>query len=181
HGLSGGAPLLVAQDHGTPLPGDVGAGRGGDRLRRLQPHVLPAVHPRLPGHAPALPRVSRGVPGPERDVLRGGVDPRPGLPAPDDLPRVVDAVRAAGLRQPVAGERARVADGLAAHHRELRAPAGGERRGLRLRPRGGGPSCLAWPTRTEGTRTAITRTSSITSRASPRRKRPPPSACGCSS
>ena len=28
-----------------------------DRLRRLQPDVLPAVHPRLHGHAAALPRV----------------------------------------------------------------------------------------------------------------------------
>ena len=35
---------------------------GGDRLRRLQPDVLPAVRPGLPGHAAALPRVSgRGV------------------------------------------------------------------------------------------------------------------------
>ena len=37
-------------------------------LRRLQPDLLPAVRPRLPGHAAALPRLPAGVPGAERDV-----------------------------------------------------------------------------------------------------------------
>ena len=32
---------------------------GADHLRRLQPDLLPAVHPRLPGHAAALPRPTR--------------------------------------------------------------------------------------------------------------------------
>ena len=37
-------------------------------LRRLQPDVLPAVRPRLPGDAPALPRVPARVPGAQRHV-----------------------------------------------------------------------------------------------------------------
>ena len=44
-------------------------------LRRLQPDVLPAVHPRLHGHAAALSRVPAGVSGAERDVDGRGVDP----------------------------------------------------------------------------------------------------------
>ena len=44
-------------------------------LRRLQPDVLPAVRPRLPGHAAAVLRVSARVPGAQRDVDGRGVDP----------------------------------------------------------------------------------------------------------
>ena len=57
-------------------------------LRRVQPDVLPAVHARLPGNAPALLRVSARVPGAERHVDGRRLDPgrrlRPaaGLPAP---------------------------------------------------------------------------------------------------
>ena len=35
-------------------------------LRRFQPHLLPAVPARLPGHAAPLPRLPAGVPGAER-------------------------------------------------------------------------------------------------------------------
>ena len=38
-------------------------------VHRLQPDVLPAVPARLPGHAAPLPRVSAGVPGPQRAVV----------------------------------------------------------------------------------------------------------------
>ena len=44
-------------------------------LRRLQPDVLSAVHSRLSGHAAALPRLSRGVPGAQRDVVGRRLDP----------------------------------------------------------------------------------------------------------
>ena len=65
----------------------------GDHLRRLQPDVLPAVHPRLPRHAAALSRVPAGVPGAERAVVGGRVDSRRRLPDSDGLPDVVAALR----------------------------------------------------------------------------------------
>ena len=43
---------------------------GAHRLRRLQRHVLPAVHPRLPRHAAPLPRVPARVPGAQRACRR---------------------------------------------------------------------------------------------------------------
>ena len=63
--------------------------RGAARLRRLQPDVLPAVHPRLPGHAAAVPHVSAGVPGAERPVVGGRLDPGRRLPAAADLPHLL--------------------------------------------------------------------------------------------
>ena len=45
------------------------------RVRRLQPDVLPAVHRRLPRHAAPLSRVPARVPGAERDVVGGRLDP----------------------------------------------------------------------------------------------------------
>src|SRR5574342_304860 len=49
----------------------MGAAGRVDHLHRVQPDVLPAVHSRLPVDAAALPRLSRRVPGAERDVDRG--------------------------------------------------------------------------------------------------------------
>ena len=72
-------------------------------LLRLQPDVLPAVHPRLPRHAAALSRLSAGVPGAQRDVLRRRVDPRRRLPAAAGLPDLVAAARQA--RRPTRGGR----------------------------------------------------------------------------
>ena len=54
----------------------LGQVRRADRVRRVQPDVLPAVPRRLPRDAAALPRVSARVPGVERDVLGRRVDPR---------------------------------------------------------------------------------------------------------
>ena len=60
---------------GRMYPELLGQALGPDRLHRLQPDVLPAVRPRLPGHAPALLRVPARVPGAERHVDGRGVDP----------------------------------------------------------------------------------------------------------
>ena len=60
---------------GRMYPELLGQALGPDRLRRLQPDVLPAVRARLPGHAPAVLRVPARVPGAERDVDGGRVDP----------------------------------------------------------------------------------------------------------
>ena len=49
---------------------DVGQDRGGHDLPRLQPDVLPAVHPRLSRDAAPLPHLSAGVSGAERACRR---------------------------------------------------------------------------------------------------------------
>ena len=95
-GYLGGLHFWWPKITGRLYPEMLGAGGGGDRLRRLQPDLLPAVHPRLPRHAAALPRVPGGVPGAERDVVGGRLDPRRRLPAADGLPRLVDALRRDG-------------------------------------------------------------------------------------
>ena len=66
---------------------------GADRVHRLQPDVLPAVHSRLPGHAAPLSRLSAGVPGAERAFDRGRLDSGGRLSAADDLFPVVAALR----------------------------------------------------------------------------------------
>ena len=60
-GVPGGHPLLVAQDERPDVPRAAGQALGADRLRRLQPDVLPAVRAGLPGDAAAVLRVSAGV------------------------------------------------------------------------------------------------------------------------
>ena len=92
-------------------------------LRRLQPDVLPAVHPRLPRHAAPLSRVSAGVPGAERAVVGGRVDPRRRLPDADGLSDVVAALRPARRLESVGRGRPRVDDDVAAADRELRGDA----------------------------------------------------------
>src|SRR5215212_7762401 len=62
HGLHGRHPLLVAEDHRADVSRMVGAPLSAARLRRLQPDLLPAVHPRLRRHAAPLSRLRAGVP-----------------------------------------------------------------------------------------------------------------------
>ena len=81
HGLLRRAALLVAEDDRPDVLGHLGQGRGAPRLRRLQPDVLPAVHPRLPRHAAPVSRVSAGVPGAQRAVVGRRVDAGGRLPA----------------------------------------------------------------------------------------------------
>ena len=70
--------LLVAEDDRQALLRAVREDLRGHRLRRLQPDVLPAVHPGLHGDAAALPPVSgdRRVAGAERAVHGRRVDSR---------------------------------------------------------------------------------------------------------
>ena len=57
-GVPGRDPFLVAEDDRPDVSGRLGEVRRADRLRRIQPDVLPAVHPGLSGHAAALSRLS---------------------------------------------------------------------------------------------------------------------------
>src|SRR5262249_32971789 len=174
---------LVAEDDRPHVPRVDRQGVRRSRLPRLQPHVLPAVHPRLSRHAAALPRVSRGVPGAERAVDGRRVHPRRRLPPSASLLLLVAAPRRDRDGQSVGGNGPRVADDVAAAHRELRAYARRHARALRLSaardaapgPREGGRRWLTPPPR-PCTSTSLTTSTTPTSSAMPR-----PSACGCSS
>ena len=83
------------------------------------------------GHAAALSRVSRRVPGAERAVVGGRVDPRRRLPDPHDLSHLVAASRAARAGEPVGRDRSRVADLVAAAAREF--PRHADRDAARVR------------------------------------------------
>ena len=135
------------------------------------------------GHAPPLPRVPRGVPGPERALDRRGHRARLRLPLPVVLPPLLALQGRAGGSEPVGGQGPRVDDHLAAAHRELPRDPGGDRGGLRLREGAeGGRRCLSSsPMRRPGRTTGTTRRSSTSSRTSSSRRRPPPSGCGSSS
>src|SRR5262249_7489207 len=58
-GLSGRHPLLVAKDFGPDVPGNLGQAGGADRLHRIQPDLLSAIHTGLPGDAAPLSRLPR--------------------------------------------------------------------------------------------------------------------------
>ena len=114
-------PLLVAEDHRPHVPRDAGARRGGDHLHRLQPDLLPAVHPRLPRHAAPLPRLSARVPGAERACRPPARrSSRVGYLLP--LFYLLWSLRygAERRRQSVGRHRPRVEDAVAAADRELR-------------------------------------------------------------
>ena len=84
------------------------------------------------GHAAALPRVPAGVPGAERAVDGGRVDPRRRLPAAADLPDLVAALRHGSRAEPVGRGRPGVDDDVAAADRQLRRDAGRDLGRLRL-------------------------------------------------
>ena len=73
--LPGRPALLVAEDHRPAVPGVPVAALGAAGVRRLQPDVLPAVHPRLPRHAAPLLVLPAGVPGAQRAVDGRRLDP----------------------------------------------------------------------------------------------------------
>ena len=131
---------VVAQDLRQDVQRLLGPGLGVDRLRRVQPHVLRAVHRRQPRHAPAvlgLPR--RGLYPLARD-LDARLVRADGRAVRGDLE--LDPVAAqgrAGAGQPVGRQLAGVAHRLAAAARELHPGCGGRRPvrlpRLGLRPR----------------------------------------------
>ena len=61
-------------------------------LHWLQPDLLPAVHPGLPGHAAPIPLLSAGVSGLAHHVVGRRHRAGPGLPDSDHLPDLVAEV-----------------------------------------------------------------------------------------
>src|SRR5262249_22753455 len=153
-----------------------GVGRAG--VHRLQPDVLPAVHPRVSRDAAALPRLPGGVSGAERAVHRRGIDPRRRLSPAPALLLLVAALRRGGIGQSVGRNGAGVADDIAAPDGELRAEPGGHGRPVRL------PAARATRAHAAGGGRWLTpphpSTSRTTSTTPSSNARPPPSGCGCS-
>src|SRR5438105_4348099 len=108
------------------------------RVRRLQPDVLPAVHPWVHGDAAALSRVSARVSGAERALYRRCVDPGIGLSTAHGLFDMVTEVRQDRWSESVGSGRARMADPVAASYGELPDHAGCHGRDLSLFERGEG-------------------------------------------
>ena len=106
----GGAALLVAEDDRPHVSGIAGEARRADRLRRIQPDILPAIHAGISGNAAPLSRLSAGIPSVERAVFRGRVHPGSRLPAAHDLSAVVAEVRQDRGPESLAGHRTRVGD-----------------------------------------------------------------------
>ena len=113
-GLYGRAALLVAEDHRKNVSGRLGQVRRPAGVRRIQPDLLPAVHPRLSRPAAPLSRLCAGVSGAERDVDRGRFDSRARLHDSADLLPLVAEVRTEGRQQSLGRERLGVGNYLAA-------------------------------------------------------------------
>ncbi len=132
-GVPLGHPLLVAEVDRADVSGKDLAAGGADHVHRLQSHFLPAVHSGHAGHAAALRSVSAGVPGAECLFDRGRDGSGRWLPAADSLPDLVAEVWRHCRRQPVAGDRAGVADAVTAADGELCRDSHYGSRSVRLR------------------------------------------------
>src|SRR5712691_7127998 len=106
--------------------------RGCCSLYRLQSDVLPAVHTRLPGDAPALSHLSAGVPGAQRIVHCGGVRSGARLFAADGLLDLVHALRQGRWAKSLACHRSGVEDGFTASNGEFPCHTGSNLGAIRL-------------------------------------------------
>ena len=93
--------------------------RGADDFHRVQPDVLPAIRAGLSGHAAALCRLSRGVPGAQRDVFGGRFDSGHGLRDSAHLSHLVHALRPGGGTESVGRQGPGMDKRLAAANREF--------------------------------------------------------------
>jgi cytochrome c oxidase subunit 1 len=132
-GFLGGSALLVAEDHRAPVLELLVEALGADRLRRLQPDVLPAVRHGLHGHAASLPKLSGRVADLARAVDRGATVLGVGYLLPLCYFLYSLKFGPEGGQQPVERRRSRVGDDVAAADTQLRGDAGRRPRGLRLR------------------------------------------------
>ncbi len=101
-------------------------------LRRLQLHLLPAVHHGLPGNAPPLRRVSSRVPGAACALHRRRFDSRHRIPAAGDLLRPLAQVRRPCPGQSMGRDRTRVEDAVSAAQAQFRRASDRDQRSLRL-------------------------------------------------
>src|SRR5712671_6247934 len=104
---------MVAEDDGEVVSGTAGQGRGDHSFSRLQPYVLPAIHPRVSGDAAALSRVSGRVPGAERAVDGRRVSVGGRVPAADGVPGVVFEIRKERGAESMEVDRAGMDDAIA--------------------------------------------------------------------
>ena len=91
-GYLGGMHFWWPKISGRMYPEALGQAGGADRVHRIQPDVLPAVHSWLPGHAAALLAVSAGVSGAECAFYRRGDHSGGWIPASDGVFPVVHAL-----------------------------------------------------------------------------------------
>ena len=96
HGLPRRHPLLVPENDRPSLPGTARALVRTHHFSWFQSHLLSPVHPRLHGHAPPLPRLSRGVPAPEYRLHFRPAVAWSRLLFPAGLPRLGGLLRASG-------------------------------------------------------------------------------------
>ena len=101
---------------GRMYPEALGKDFRGQHLPGLQPHLLPAVRPRLPGHAAPLPRLSGRVPGAQRSLHRRRLRPGGRLPDAADLLHLVAEVWTGRGGESVESHRPGVENALAAAH-----------------------------------------------------------------
>src|SRR5205823_10795009 len=122
--------------------GILGAGGCDPDLLRVQHDLLSAIHPRRARHAAPLSRVRARAPGLERAVVGRGLDPGGRLSFTAVLSRLVLILGTPRQPQSVAGDRARMADALAAPAAQFRRHSRGEARALQLRTGGTAAECL---------------------------------------
>ena len=123
HGISRRLALLVAQDDRPAVSRFPLEDFGDPDLRRLQSHVLSAVHPWLHGYAASLPCLSRGISAAEHPVICRRIHPRRRLPVAGLLPALVAEVGTRKRHQSLGSDGARMGDSVAAPHREFRGGA----------------------------------------------------------
>ena len=110
----GGIHYWFPKITGRHVPGDAGALGGAHSVHRLQPDLLPAIHPRLHGHAAALPRLPGGVPDAQCHLDAGHAAPRAWAISCRCLSRLVLVLRAHRGAESVARPGPGMADLLAA-------------------------------------------------------------------
>ena len=119
-GLFRSAAFLVAQDHRTALPGDVGSRSRHHHFRRIQPDFLPTIHSRLSRDAAPLQRLSPRIRGVERALLRWRDNSGDRLSAAARLSDLVALLRRPRRRQSLERHGSRVDNIVASAHRKFR-------------------------------------------------------------